>query len=142
MRCSGSEKDQYGRLLARCDVAGTPINGTLVKEGLAWAFVRYSSAYAGEEADARTRKVGVFATQNEPPWEYRARRWESARQGDGGAPTGECVIKGNISRKDERIYHMPWQLDYTRTRIDTGQGERWFCDEGEAASAGWRKAMR
>ena len=32
-----------------------------------------------------------------------------------------------------RVYHMPWQRDYARMKIDETAGER-FCDEGEAAS--------
>jgi len=58
-----------------------------------------------------------------------------------GAPQG-CAIKGNISRKGERIYHVPGQEHYGATRISTGKGERWFCSEAEARAAGWRRAKR
>ena len=52
-----------------------------------------------------------------------------------------CKIKGNISiNSGERIFHMPGQDDYRRTRIDTRYGERWFCTEEQAREAGWRKA--
>jgi hypothetical protein len=52
-----------------------------------------------------------------------------------------CNIKGNISvTSGERIYHMPSQDYYDETRIDFSKGERWFCSEGEARSAGWRKS--
>ncbi len=52
-----------------------------------------------------------------------------------------CRIKGNISyRTGERIYHVPGQRYYESTQIDTAQGERWFCTEQEAQSAGWRKS--
>jgi hypothetical protein len=50
------------------------------------------------------------------------------------------MIKGNISQSGERIYHMPGQKYYTRTRIDADAGERWFCSEQDARAAGWRKA--
>ncbi|MGB3540991.1 MAG: hypothetical protein WBA42_22785 [Mesorhizobium sp.] len=53
-----------------------------------------------------------------------------------------CNIKGNISAKAERIYHMPGQENYERTRISVNKGERWFCSEAEARLAGWRKAKR
>jgi hypothetical protein len=54
-----------------------------------------------------------------------------------------CNIKGNISlNTGERIYHVPGQEHYSETIITTSKGERWFCSEGEARSAGWRKAMR
>lgn len=51
-----------------------------------------------------------------------------------------CNIKGNISMAGERIYHMPSQDYYDETRIDFSDGERWFCSESEARSAGWQKA--
>ena len=58
----------------------------------------------------------------------------------GGRGEESCRIKGNISRDGERIYHVPGQKWYSRTRIDEYEGERWFCDEKEARAAGWRKA--
>ena len=52
-----------------------------------------------------------------------------------------CNIKGNISvRNGERIYHVPGQEYYDETVIEPEKGERWFCSEGEARAAGWRKA--
>lgn len=51
-----------------------------------------------------------------------------------------CDIKGNISASGERIYHLPGQEYYSRTRVDIGRGERWFCSEEEARSAGWRRS--
>jgi len=35
---------------------------------------------------------------------------------------------------------MPWQNTYEKTSINEAKGERWFCDEGEAERAGWRRA--
>lgn len=49
-----------------------------------------------------------------------------------------CAIKGNVSRKGERIYHTPGTRDYERTQIDEASGERTFCSEDEARAAGWR----
>jgi len=51
-----------------------------------------------------------------------------------------CPIKGNISAKGEKIYHMPWSPAYAKTRINVSKGERWFCNEKEAVAAGWRGA--
>ncbi|KIP97637.1 hypothetical protein RU07_23815 [Agrobacterium tumefaciens] len=54
-----------------------------------------------------------------------------------------CNIKGNVSiNSQERIYHVPGQLDYASTTIRTEYGERWFCSEADARAAGWRKAGR
>ena len=56
-------------------------------------------------------------------------------------PVVPCHIKGNVSMNSgERIYHMPGQHDYDSTVIDPRSGERWFCSEAEARTAGWRRA--
>ena len=53
-----------------------------------------------------------------------------------------CRIKGNISSKGERIYHVPGGKWYDKTGIDVSKGERWFCTEAEASAAGWRPAKQ
>lgn len=52
----------------------------------------------------------------------------------------ECNIKGNVSTRGERIYHVPGQKYYDETRISRSHGERWFCSEEEARAAGWRRS--
>jgi hypothetical protein len=54
-------------------------------------------------------------------------------------PSRDCLIKGNVSSTGERIYHPPGCKYYAATVIDTKRGERWFCSEKEAVSAGWRR---
>ena len=54
---------------------------------------------------------------------------------------GKCAITGNVSRNG-RIYHLPGQKDDDCVRIDINRGERMFCNEKEARSAGWRRAAR
>ncbi|WP_439800428.1 sunset domain-containing protein [Shimia thalassica] len=49
-------------------------------------------------------------------------------------------MKGNISSKGARIYHMPGTKWYSRTKISERYGERWFCSEADARNAGWRRA--
>lgn len=56
------------------------------------------------------------------------------------APTGDCVIKGNINDKGEKIYHVPGQRFYDETKISLSKGERWFCSEEAAVAAGWRRS--
>ena len=74
-----------------------------------------------------------------------AAAWEEGDLASVTAPLGliggNCNIKGNISfETDERIYHVPGQDHYDATRISRQHGERWFCSEQEARSAGWRKS--
>lgn len=54
----------------------------------------------------------------------------------------QCAIKGNISSKKEKIYHVPGGAYYSKTIIDHSKGERWFCSEKEAVNAGWRASKR
>lgn len=51
-----------------------------------------------------------------------------------------CNIKGNVSTRGERIYHVPGDKYYEETRISASHGERWFCSEDEARAAGWRRS--
>jgi hypothetical protein len=52
-----------------------------------------------------------------------------------------CDIKGNVSQDTgERIYHLPGQRYYNATKIEPDRGERWFCSEAEARTAGWRRS--
>lgn len=54
----------------------------------------------------------------------------------------QCRIKGNVSSKGERIYHLPGGEFYDRTQVNAAKGERWFCTEEEARAAGWRRSKR
>ncbi|WP_318013086.1 MULTISPECIES: hypothetical protein [unclassified Mesorhizobium] len=44
--------------------------------------------------------------------------------------------------KRRRIYHVPGQKYYNVTKITEAKGERWFCSEAEAMTAGWRRSKR
>ena len=86
--------------------------------------------YAETESGARAQGMGIWSSNFDMPWDYRARRWDEAGS---QAPDPKCPIKGNINSKGERIYHTPWgSRSYDRTKINTAKGERWFCDEAEA----------
>ena len=133
VQCDNRGTDGYGRVIGVCRADGVDINATMVRRGHAWAFSRYSTDYLGEERSARREAVGVFEAENETPWDYRAKKWQVGAE---QAPDG-CPIKGNIS-ENGRIYHAPWSPFYSRTKISTSKGERWFCSEAEAVEAGWR----
>lgn len=131
--CQKMGDDGYGRIIARCSVQGRDIGATMVSEGMAYAFVKYSADYVAEEKQAQSMKTGLWRGDFQKPWEYRAEKWEVAEQ---EAPDG-CPIKGNIS-ENGRTYHAPWSPWYKKTKIDEAKEERWFCSEAEAVSAGWR----
>ena len=131
--CEPKGLDKYGRTLAVCFVDGRDINAQMVRQGHAWAFVKYSQSYVKEEAQARAESLGIWQGESQPAWDYRAKRWAAAEQ---KAPEG-CAIKGNVT-KNGKIYHMPWSPWYAQIKIEPDKGKRWFCSEAEALAAGWR----
>lgn len=131
--CNGIERDRYGRLVATCDVGGMDVGRTLVTQGLARAYVRYSQDYVLDEKGAAIAGRGLWQFEMSDPAAFRA-----AQIGADEVPE-QCQIKGNVSANG-RIYHVPGNRDYDRTRINISNGERYFCTEAEARAAGWRPA--
>ena len=145
--CEERDQDRYGRVVAVCRHGGQDINAWLVSEGWAMAYRRYSTAYVGEEAEAKAAQRGVWRGKFVPPWDWR--RGDRLDTATRDAPRvaapdrGACNIKGNISHNSgKRIYHVPGDRDYERTRISPSRGEKYFCTEAEARAAGWRRAGR
>jgi endonuclease YncB( thermonuclease family) len=140
--CTGDETDQYGRLVAVCSAGYLDLNKTMVAEGWATAFRKYSTAYVADEIRAGSGRRGLWASDFVLPEAYRIARREEAqpqasqerqpatRQG----PTA-CTIKGNHSRRGEWIYHLPGMPYYEQTRA-----EEMFCTEAEAQAAGYRRS--
>lgn len=138
VRCTGVERDGYGRLVARCTGPQGDLGAAMVARGAAVAYLRYAQDYIDEEKQASLAQRGLWAGAFERPETWRA----EARVVRQDAPRAGCSIKGNISSSGTRIYHLPGQADYARTRISPDKGERWFCSETEARAAGWRQARR
>ena len=146
--CTPTTLDRYGRTVARCHTefrqGGADIGAEMVRSGLAWAFVRYSPDYVEIEREARTARRGIWQAETQTAWDFRAAKWQQA-QVESSAPDG-CTIKGNVTWKGERIYHLPWSAWYASVRMESGtalnKGKRWFCSEAEAVAAGWRPAIR
>ncbi len=135
--CIPLDHDRYGRAVARCFVGHSDIAEELVKDGLAFAYLRYASDYVVQETQAAARAIGLHASRVQVPEDFR-REAKSAQ----APPRAHCAIKGNVSSKGTRIYHRPGQRDYDATRITAQKGERWFCSAAEAEAAGWRAAKR
>lgn len=131
--CDNEGYDTYGRILGLCTVDGRDINAEMVRSGYAWAFVKYSTRYVAEEAEARKAKAGIWQGEAEPAWVYRETTWDVAEQ---AAPSG-CAIKGNVTANGH-IYHMPWSPWYAKVKVEPAKGEQWFCSEADAAKAGFR----
>lgn len=56
------------------------------------------------------------------------------------APT-KCNIKGNVS-SNGRFYHCPNFPQYDRIKINANEGDKLFCSEQEAISAGFESGAK
>jgi endonuclease YncB( thermonuclease family) len=156
--CTPNGQDRYQRILAVCRLGAEDLNGWMVRQGWALAFVKYSSAYVREEESARGALRGMWSGAFIAPWDWRHRDRQTVILGAlsvpitaqslllapasaSGAPSADCLIKGNVNRKGERIYHLPGSAHYSQVNMNNSE-KRWFCTEAEAQAAGWRPAIR
>ncbi len=142
-----SETDPYDRLLRYVLVDNVFVNYELVRDGMAVAKEYPPDTICHEffhqaQDQAKAEVMGVWAIK---PTDTQI---VLTTQSVGQCPTGcttelpRCDIKGNISSSGEKIYHMPGQRDYDKTKISPEKGEKWFCTEEEAQTNGWRRALR
>lgn len=128
-----SDRDKYDRLLRYVYLDGEDINYKIIANGYGYEYtynIPYNkqSQYKAAQNDASSNNRGLWAPD------------ACAVAGATPITSTTCDIKGNINSKGEKIYHMPGQRYYDETIITPSKGERWFCSEEEAVSAGWRKA--
>ncbi len=74
--CVGRDTDRYGRLLAVCRVGDVDLNAAQVAAGWAVSF----GDYLAEEAQARQKRLGIWAGEFDRPGDWRV------RQGDASEP--------------------------------------------------------
>ncbi len=150
--CLSVGTDKYGRTLARCRAGATDLNRVMVASGYALAFRRYSFEYVSAEDSAKASRRGIWSSTFELPSDIRR---ANERPGDDPRfdgplseerpvapssratprPSGNCRIKGNHSRRGERIYHLPGMPYYAEATA-----EEMFCTEAEARAAGYRRS--
>lgn len=68
------ERDRFGRLVARVELAGEDYGSILIGQGWAWHFRRFSQdkKYQRLEDEARQNSLGLWAGENPvPPWAWR-----------------------------------------------------------------------
>jgi len=149
--CRQTDMDRYGRVVAICSLNGEDLNRWMVRNGWALAYTKYAMDYTTNEKMAAIEGVGIWSGTFVRPSAWRrgdrlgsvpaapASNVGAASRPNDPGPDG-CAIKGNISRKGKRIYHLPGTRWYAKTQINKTAGERWFCSEQDAISAGWRRA--
>lgn len=134
--CRWTASDQYGRGLAICQRAGQDLNALMVESGMALAYRRYSERYVAAEERARQARRGLWEAEFEAPWTWRKRTPRTRTAHD------DCVVKGNVNAKGERIYHLPGTAAYDKVRIKPAEGDRCFADAQAARTAGFRPPRR
>ena len=157
--CHAERTDRRGRIVARCEVDGEDIQKWMVKSGWALSYVRFSHDYDADEAAARDAKVGMWQGAFIAPWDWRVRSKKTvilgaakppenahaillASASGSVAPSPDCVIKGNVNRSGECIYHKPTSRWYAQIKMQISKGTRWFCSVDEAEAAGCRETKR
>jgi micrococcal nuclease len=92
--------DSYGRTLGIITLNGINLNEELVRVGLAWAYVHYSSQYLPLEKSARSKKIGLW-TDNKPipPWEFRHQHKRSMMN-----PSNKTATIQNSTQNSSTIY--------------------------------------
>ena len=121
VECAERDRDRYGRVVAVCSIPGEDLNAWMVEQGWPVAYRKYSTDYVSHETAAKTARRGLWRGDFVEP--SRWRRGERL-EAPAASRAGDCRIKGNISKKGTRIYHVPGGAWYAKTRIDTAKGER------------------
>lgn len=143
---SQADRDKYGRMLRYVRTEdGLFYNQEIIKKGFAYEYT-YKEAYAYQksfkkaQAEAEKNKSGLWADNACGKKAAVKSAATSTPASAVPAKTNLCQIKGNISSKKKKIYHLPNCAGYGSIIIDPERGERIFCSENEAKKAGFRKA--
>ena len=129
----GDRMDDYDRLLAYVYIDGKSVQEMLLSEGLgrvAYIYppnTRYLKEFEEAQEIAKHAKKGIWEVEN-----YATDRGFNQAVFE---QNSNCLIKGNINRDGDKIYHVPDSQHYIQTNP-----EEWFCSEKEAKAAGFRKA--
>ncbi len=145
------DRDKYGRLLRYVSFKEKDIGAQMIEDGFAFSYKSYPhprlDQYNELEKVASESKIGLWGAKCDYSKSISKSSSSATTLNQSSAASsvssvsGSCTIKGNISSKKEKIYHVEGCGSYNATQIDTSAGERWFCSEAEAQAAGWRKAM-
>ncbi len=141
VECDIKGTDNRDRIVAVCRVGGPKgkdLSAHMVAEGMALADRKTSGEYVKQEEAAKAAGKGLWRGEFTKPWDWR----RGVRLSSNMPTDMPCQIKGEINENGARIYHMPTDRTYRRTKIDRGRGERWFCSEDQAQAAGWQRSER
>jgi endonuclease YncB( thermonuclease family) len=69
--CIPKTQDRYGRTVGVCLADGMDVGAEMVRQGVAYAFTRYSLDYVPHENAAKAERLGVHGAGCQFPWIYR-----------------------------------------------------------------------
>jgi micrococcal nuclease len=112
------------------------INKEMVRLGYADAQVlapniQYRNALERASQDARKYNRGAWEGCDFEEWKDETE--------DTPPPNEECTVKGNISADGVKRYSTENCRSYGQIKINTRDGEEWFCSIEEAEAAGYLK---
>jgi len=132
-----TDRDRYGRVVARVAVGAADLSEEMVRNGLAWHYARYSpdSRLADLEQQARRQRRGLWADPNPvAPWLHRTGNPSPPSRPPAARPRATPSLPGpyhgNVS---SRVYHAPGCRDYDCRRCTEA-----FMSRAAAESAGYR----
>ncbi len=73
IKCEGTKRDRYGRLLGICHLNEIDLNGWMVRNGYALAYRHYLRRYVSAEQEARKNRRGLWTGEFVAPWNWRKR---------------------------------------------------------------------
>ncbi|ANB61483.1 thermonuclease family protein [Anoxybacteroides amylolyticum] len=134
------ERDKYGRLLAYVWLGNKMVNELLLEKGyarVAYVFepnTKYVDEFRRIQEEARKKRLKIWSIED-----YATDRGFREGVVRPSVTTASCpkpLIKGNITKNGEKIYHVPGSPQYRTTKAEV-----MFCTEKEAQSAGFRKPV-
>lgn len=69
--CEERGRDRYRRVIGLCKANGQDLGAAMVSAGMAWAFIRYSSDYIGQEKAAINARLGIHVHDCIKAWDWR-----------------------------------------------------------------------
>jgi micrococcal nuclease len=146
-----SYRDKYKRLLGYVYTEdGLNIQEELLKVGLTRVGYVYDSTkhldrYYELQKEAQEKKLGIWSIEDYATdsgfdtsvFDTKLINETKKVNKQIAKKREECIIKGNVNSKGEKIYHLPIQQYYEKT-----EPEEWFCTNEEAEEAGYRISKR
>jgi endonuclease YncB( thermonuclease family) len=101
VQCDRRTTDRFGRLVAVCRAGGRDLGEAMVRSGFALAYPDWASPYGAAQADARSRKAGLWAGTFEKPRAWRDEHPREDRPAI-GRHAGDIIPRGTQDWLRER----------------------------------------